>query len=111
MIYRLSPSTCAVGDHELAVVQLLLVALVWIVDFSVHRRGNKFLERQWSCAEHKRRLSCRVHQGDDGAQGINRATTRNLEVHFNRVIIVLFVEHSLNVKLLRDLAVECSPSR
>lgn len=81
------------------------------MDFGIHRGGDKLLERQWSCAEHKRRFPCRVHQRDDGAQGINRATARDLKVHFYRVSVVLFIEHSLNVKLLCDLAIKGSPSR
>lgn len=81
------------------------------MDLGVHRGGDKLLKRQWSGAEHKRRLPCRVHQRDDGAQGINRAAARDLKVHFNRVSVVLLIEHSLDVKLLRNLAVKCGPSR
>lgn len=75
LVKRLSPSACAVGDHELAIVQLLLIALIRIVDLSVHRRGDKLLKRSRSSSEHERRLSSRVHQGDDGAQGKDRAST------------------------------------
>jgi hypothetical protein len=69
-------------------------------------RRNELLECVRTGGKDEWDLASGIDERDNGTEGVNRTSRRELEVDFDLVGVILFKEHCLDVKLLGRLSVE-----